>query len=147
MELTPKQKEAEIIKRRLARQQALDEATVNRSVDRKKWPSTPKKKKRTTRTRKQKEDGKAKKFVPIGYQVGMKSEFYGTKEWRELRWKVLIESDGRCVYCGRSRNKHGVTIHVDHIKPRSKYPFLELEKSNLQVTCEDCNLGKGAIDL
>ena len=33
-------------------------------------------------------------------------------------------------------------VHVDHIKPRSKYPKLALVKSNLQVMCEDCNLGK-----
>jgi hypothetical protein len=33
-------------------------------------------------------------------------------------------------------------MHVDHIKPRSKYPDLELSRQNLQVLCEDCNLGK-----
>lgn len=33
-------------------------------------------------------------------------------------------------------------IHVDHIKPKSKYPQLALEEYNLQVLCEDCNLGK-----
>lgn len=37
-------------------------------------------------------------------------------------------------------------MHVDHIKPRSKYPALELVLSNLQVLCEDCNLGKLAHD-
>ncbi|RYZ77711.1 MAG: hypothetical protein EOP05_00795 [Proteobacteria bacterium] len=33
-------------------------------------------------------------------------------------------------------------MHVDHIKPRSKYPHLELEFSNLQVLCRQCNFGK-----
>lgn len=33
-------------------------------------------------------------------------------------------------------------MHVDHIKPRSKYPELELEFTNLQILCADCNLGK-----
>ena len=37
-------------------------------------------------------------------------------------------------------------IHVDHIKPRSKYPELELDINNLQVLCEDCNIGKSNID-
>jgi hypothetical protein len=35
-----------------------------------------------------------------------------------------------------------VQIHVDHIKPRSSYPELELDIKNLQVLCRDCNLGK-----
>jgi 5-methylcytosine-specific restriction endonuclease McrA len=33
-------------------------------------------------------------------------------------------------------------MHVDHIKPRSKYPALELAEDNLQVLCELCNIGK-----
>lgn len=72
-----------------------------------------------------------------------KQNFYKSREWLEVRWKALKASDGCCVYCGRSRTSHGVVIHVDHIKPRSKFPHLALELSNLQVTCEDCNLGKG----
>jgi 5-methylcytosine-specific restriction endonuclease McrA len=46
------------------------------------------------------------------------------------------------MLCGRSKRKHGVVIHVDHIKPKSKYPELALEYNNLQLLCEDCNLGK-----
>lgn len=67
--------------------------------------------------------------------------FYDSREWRELRWKVLRKSDMRCQACGRGRND-GTILHVDHIKPRSKFPELELVESNLQVLCEDCNLGK-----
>jgi len=37
-------------------------------------------------------------------------------------------------------------LHVDHIKPRSKYPELSLTFSNLQILCEDCNFGKSNID-
>lgn len=37
-------------------------------------------------------------------------------------------------------------IQVDHIKPRSKYPALELVESNLQVLCKQCNHGKSNID-
>jgi 5-methylcytosine-specific restriction endonuclease McrA len=67
--------------------------------------------------------------------------FYDTREWRELRWKVLRKSDMKCQACGRSRND-GIILHVDHIQPRSKFPHLELVESNLQVLCEDCNIGK-----
>ncbi len=37
-------------------------------------------------------------------------------------------------------------MHVDHIKPRRKYPELALSRSNLQVLCNLCNHGKGNWD-
>jgi hypothetical protein len=75
------------------------------------------------------------------YQRGMGSEFYQTREWRELRWKVLIAGNGKCNECNRGK-ADGIILHVDHIKPRSKFPELELVFTNLQVLCEDCNIGK-----
>lgn len=32
-------------------------------------------------------------------------------------------------------------IHVDHIKPRSTFPQLEMDINNLQILCVDCNMG------
>mgnify|MGYP003331277246 CR=1 FL=1 len=78
------------------------------------------------------------------YIKGMKSEFYRTREWRNLRWSFISRQNGKCQVCGRTHKQHGVTMHVDHIKPRSKYPELELDKNNLQLLCEECNLGKGS---
>src|SRR5574343_488507 len=52
--------------------------------------------------------------------------FYDSKEWLELRYKVLKKYGGKCQLCGDQ--KYG--LHVDHIKPRSKFPELELEESN-----------------
>lgn len=72
-------------------------------------------------------------------------DFYASEEWRRLRFKVLKTANGVCMLCGRGR-PHGVVLHVDHIKPRSKHPELELIFENLQVLCEDCNLGKGNRD-
>jgi 5-methylcytosine-specific restriction endonuclease McrA len=37
-------------------------------------------------------------------------------------------------------------IVVDHIKPRRKFPELELDLDNLQVLCNDCNMGKSNDD-
>ena len=62
------------------------------------------------------------------------------------RYKALRHSDGRCQLCGRSKRADGVILHVDHIKPRSRFPELALDVANLQVLCEDCNLGKGNSD-
>lgn len=72
--------------------------------------------------------------------------FYQSEAWRRVRYIALQKSNGACVLCGRTQRHHGVILHVDHIKPRSKYPDLELSVKNLQVLCEDCNLGKGNKD-
>ncbi len=77
----------------------------------------------------------------LKYEPGMGKEFYSTFAWRQLRWKVIKESNGRCAMCNASKES-GVVLHVDHIKPRSKFPALELDRDNLQVLCEDCNIGK-----
>lgn len=66
-------------------------------------------------------------------------------EWRKLRYTVLEKRGARCECCGATP-KDGIRIHVDHIKPRRKYPELALSEANLQVLCEVCNHGKGAWD-
>lgn len=72
--------------------------------------------------------------------------FYDSPEWRTVRFGVLRKSNGSCELCGQSHRQHGVVLHVDHIKPRSLYPQLELSPENLQVLCEACNLGKSNRD-
>lgn len=71
--------------------------------------------------------------------------FYETREWRELRYKALVLNGAVCQCCGATRND-GIKLHVDHIKPRSKFPHLQLDLTNLQILCEDCNLGKSNKD-
>jgi len=73
-------------------------------------------------------------------------DFYMSHAWRELRYRVLRKYKAACMACGRSPKHHGIVIHVDHIKPRSKFPRLELVFENLQLLCEDCNLAKGNKD-
>lgn len=68
--------------------------------------------------------------------------FYQSRAWRVVRYKALLRARGECECCHR-RN---VVLHVDHVKPRSRYPWLALSLDNLQVLCEDCNFGKGAWD-
>ncbi len=38
-------------------------------------------------------------------------------------------------------------MHLDHIKPRKRYPELALEPANLQWLCKSCNLRKGSRDM
>lgn len=71
--------------------------------------------------------------------------FFEGRAWKELRYKALQVCGGKCQACGASA-RDGSILHVDHVKPRYKFPKLELELSNLQVLCADCNIGKGAWD-
>jgi len=68
--------------------------------------------------------------------------FYKSAAWLALRAKVYEKYHGKCCLCGRSHRDDGVKIHADHIKPRSTHPLLELVEDNIQLLCEDCNLGK-----
>lgn len=71
--------------------------------------------------------------------------FYACDAWRQVRYQALRRSQGVCECCYAAPSP-GRPLHVDHIKPRSKFPALQLDVSNLQVLCLDCNLGKGNRD-
>lgn len=76
---------------------------------------------------------------------GPPDSFYASEAWRVVRYQALKKYAGACQCCG-VRGGAGTPLHVDHIKPRSRYPELALEITNLQVLCQDCNLGKLAWD-
>ena len=69
--------------------------------------------------------------------------FFSSSDWLRLRVNVLEKYGSSCMMCGRNYREDKVKIHVDHIKPRSKYPELALAMDNLQVLCHECNVGKG----
>ena len=66
--------------------------------------------------------------------------FLNSPEWLEIRYQVLAKYPRICMLCGAHGPK--VTIQVDHIKPKIKYPELALDFNNLQLLCRECNLGK-----
>ena len=79
-------------------------------------------------------------FEAVPYTQPTQIDFYQSKAWFELRVNALITYDRACCLCGASGK--GVQLHVDHIKPRSKYPHLALDLTNLQILCKACNIGK-----
>lgn len=83
--------------------------------------------------------------VPNPQRKDPAPSFYKSPAWRRVRYQALVAHGGRCQCCGSS-SAQGKVIHVDHVLPRSLFPHLELELTNLQVLCEDCNLGKSNID-
>lgn len=64
-----------------------------------------------------------------------------------LRFKILARDNFTCQYCGRNVKDDGVKLQVDHILPKSIFPQLAKDKSNLITSCRECNLGKSNLML
>lgn len=84
--------------------------------------------------------------LPHGYESKPvkgkgKKYFYSSWEWKKLRFEVIKMYGSTCMCCGSNDR-----IVVDHIKPRKKFPALELDKNNLQVLCNSCNIAKSNHD-
>lgn len=79
------------------------------------------------------------------YQQIPAEKFYASAKWKEVRYIALQQAHGKCCLCG-GMARDGVSLHVDHIKPRSLYPELAYQLGNLQVLCSDCNIGKSNYD-
>lgn len=80
------------------------------------------------------------------------NEFLNSDEWCRVRYEAMLAQKKRtglsyifCECCGYTSQKNSY-MHVDHIKPRYKYPQLQLDPNNLQILCKACNFGKGAYD-
>ncbi|HEV8711972.1 MAG TPA: HNH endonuclease [Candidatus Binatia bacterium] len=58
----------------------------------------------------------------------------------KTRALVLHAAHGRCGMCGRTIDKHGITLVVDHKIPREWGG--KTEPINLWAICEECNQGK-----
>lgn len=71
-------------------------------------------------------------------QTKKNKNFYQSKAWLSLRYRAFILYGKKCFCCEATQGE----MHVDHIKPRSKFPELELNIENLQILCRACNLGK-----
>ncbi|MCI0352206.1 MAG: HNH endonuclease [Acidobacteriales bacterium] len=61
---------------------------------------------------------------------------------QRVRAEVLRVARKCCQMCGRSIEKHGIALVVDHKKPREWGGTHDLE--NLWAICEECNTGKKA---
>ena len=59
-----------------------------------------------------------------------------TRQWRNIRERVLERDGHRCRYCG------ALATHVDHVVPVVRGGASH--DSNLAAACRTCNLEKGA---
>jgi hypothetical protein len=58
----------------------------------------------------------------------------------KLRARILHQAASRCGMCGRTVQKHGIALVVDHKVPREWGG--KTAEENLWAICEDCNQGK-----
>lgn len=74
-------------------------------------------------------------------------EFLSTMEWRRKRKEIKIRDNGICLRCYFKFNKINTRdLQCHHIKPRSIYPELELDDSNLITLCKSCNTQIGTAE-
>ncbi len=73
------------------------------------------------------------------YNRAARDEFFASQEWKDLRWIILKRDGHRCRGCGAIDCR----LHVDHIEPVSMNWDRRADPTNLQVLCEECNMGKG----
>jgi hypothetical protein len=75
-------------------------------------------------------------------------EFYNSRGWKRCRYGFLREwrslCDPVCMCCRVSEQTK--LLNVDRILPLKNNWFLRYDWNNLQVLCEDCNIGKGSTD-
>lgn len=64
-----------------------------------------------------------------------------TRLWKKVRLYMLENNKNACCKCGSRPSINN--LHVDHIKPKSKYPHLAFKVYNLQLLCKKCNFEKG----
>jgi 5-methylcytosine-specific restriction endonuclease McrA len=84
---------------------------------------------------------RAAKSGPTEFMI---KDFYASWEWKRLSFDVKQTRGRVCECCGA--RAPAVKIITDHIKPLRKYWHLRLDRTNLQVLCDDCNMGKGSRD-
>jgi hypothetical protein len=78
----------------------------------------------------------AKSLEEKAKKASLHSVIWSTK----TRYEILKKAGFKCMACGAPANKK--ELHIDHIKPISKYPELKRDPNNLQVLCIACNISK-----
>lgn len=95
-----------------------------------------------TRSATQLVDGKARKVTLYKYVARKVHVDDQGQVSQRLRAQVIYTAHGRCQMCGQTVEKDGITLVVDHKKPRDWGGTND--RDNLWAICEPCNAGKKA---
>ncbi len=66
------------------------------------------------------------------------------KAWHQWKQVIADHCDGRCVYCAIPEGRFGGirNFHIEHFRPKVKFPQLENDIQNLYLACAICNVLK-----
>ncbi len=59
----------------------------------------------------------------------------------DIREQLKKETHGKCMYCESTIGQVAFE-HIEHYRPKSKYPKLTFEWTNLGLSCPKCNINK-----
>lgn len=60
----------------------------------------------------------------------------------DVKNTLRIKARKRCAYCRRPMGSHNISWHIEHIRPKAKFPELMFSMKNLVFACVDCNYTK-----
>jgi hypothetical protein len=65
-------------------------------------------------------------------------------KWHQWKQAIADYCDGRCVYCAIPEGRFGGirNFHIEHFRPKVKFPKLENDIGNLYLACAICNVLK-----
>jgi uncharacterized protein (TIGR02646 family) len=63
------------------------------------------------------------------------------KNYKDIKNQLMDKFHGHCAYCGKKLHSN-IDANIEHFKPKSIYPELEFEWSNLLLSCRECNVIK-----
>ncbi|MGO4583186.1 retron system putative HNH endonuclease [Arthrobacter sp. 2RAF6] len=74
------------------------------------------------------------------YAEAISSNSKAPNHWThsEIRKQLNAETDRRCAYCD-SHIANVAQAHIEHFRPRAKYPELVVAWDNLTIACPRCN--------
>lgn len=84
--------------------------------------------------------------VPFRHHTPVRSNVTKRAKYRFYKEELRLDFKERCGYCDDSDEFFGGIegYHIDHFAPKSKFPQLETEYSNLVYSCRFCNGAKSS---
>lgn len=64
--------------------------------------------------------------------------------WRDWKTRIADDCSARCVYCAIPESRFGGSrnFHIEHFRPKARFPSFENAISNLYLACAVCNVLK-----
>ncbi len=76
--------------------------------------------------------------------VGAKRQRPASGTWQDWKQHIANECSAQCVYCAINEGRFGGirNFHVEHYRPKARFPQFENDIRNLYLACAVCNVLK-----